>query len=170
MGSRPGSRKKIHDTGGADTILRKYGAGDTGVCAGQLRGTAVTSDFGGCAVHRSTGRRRLKRSRYRVERYDGPNQLSYRHDGQRISAGHWTITDQRLLSQSIFCAKNIAPATAGANAVTVNFTTAAAYPDIRILEYSGIDPLNPSTLRSAQQAIALPPIAEPSLPPTPLTS
>jgi hypothetical protein len=47
------------------------------------------------------------------------------------------------LSQSIFCAKNIAPAPAGANAVTVNFTTAASHPDIRTLEYSGVDPLNP---------------------------
>jgi hypothetical protein len=39
------------------------------------------------------------------------------------------------LSQSIYYAKNIAAATAGANTVTVTFSTAAAYPDIRILEY-----------------------------------
>src|SRR5262249_1478253 len=44
------------------------------------------------------------------------------------------------LSQSIYYAKNIAAATAGANAVTVVFSQAAAYPDIRILEYSGLDP------------------------------
>jgi uncharacterized membrane protein len=47
------------------------------------------------------------------------------------------------LSQSIYYAKNIAPAAAGANTVTVTFSTAAAYPDIRILEYSGADPSNP---------------------------
>jgi hypothetical protein len=47
------------------------------------------------------------------------------------------------LSQSIYYAKNIAAATAGANSVTVTFTTAAAYPDIRIVEYSGLDPTNP---------------------------
>jgi hypothetical protein len=47
------------------------------------------------------------------------------------------------LSQSIFYAKNIVAAAAGANAVTVTFSPAAAYPDIRILEYSGIDSVNP---------------------------
>lgn len=47
------------------------------------------------------------------------------------------------LSQSIYYAKNIAAAAAGANSVTVNFSLAAIYPDIRILEYSGADPNNP---------------------------
>ena len=47
------------------------------------------------------------------------------------------------LSQSIFYAKNIMPASASANAVTVTFSAAAVYPDIRVLEYSSIDPLNP---------------------------
>ena len=47
------------------------------------------------------------------------------------------------LSQSIYYAKNIASAAAGANAVSVEFSTAAAYPDIRILEYSGADLNNP---------------------------
>jgi HYDIN/CFA65/VesB-like, Ig-like domain/Cep192 domain 4 len=47
------------------------------------------------------------------------------------------------LSQSIYYAKNIVAAAAGANQVTVTFSPAAAYPDIRILEYSGIDPANP---------------------------
>ncbi len=45
-----------------------------------------------------------------------------------------------FLSQSIYYAKNIASAAAGTNIVTVTFSTAAAYPDIRILEYSGADP------------------------------
>jgi hypothetical protein len=47
------------------------------------------------------------------------------------------------LSQSIYYAKNIAAAIAGANAVTVTFSTAATYPDIRILEYRGTDTNNP---------------------------
>jgi len=47
-----------------------------------------------------------------------------------------------LESQSIYYAKNIAAATAGANSVTVTFSAAAAFPDIRILEYSGADPTN----------------------------
>jgi hypothetical protein len=41
------------------------------------------------------------------------------------------------LSQSIYYAKSIAAAAAGANSVTVTFSVAAAYPDIRVLEYSG---------------------------------
>ena len=44
------------------------------------------------------------------------------------------------LQQSIYYAKNIA---AGANTVTVTFNKAAAYPDVRILEYSGLDKTSP---------------------------
>jgi uncharacterized protein YciI len=47
------------------------------------------------------------------------------------------------ISQSIYYAKNIPAAAAAANAVTVTFSASASYPDIRILEYSGIDPVNP---------------------------
>jgi hypothetical protein len=47
------------------------------------------------------------------------------------------------LSQSIYYAKNLAAATAGANVLKVTFTAAAAFPDIRVLEYSGVDPANP---------------------------
>ena len=53
------------------------------------------------------------------------------------------------LSQSIYYAKNIASAAAGANTVSVTFSTAAAYPDIRILEYSGADPSNPVDVTAA---------------------
>ncbi len=44
------------------------------------------------------------------------------------------------LRQAIFYAKGIA---AGSNAVTVTFNQAAAYPDMRIMEYSGLDASNP---------------------------
>ncbi|HTT22831.1 MAG TPA: putative Ig domain-containing protein, partial [Candidatus Sulfotelmatobacter sp.] len=47
------------------------------------------------------------------------------------------------LSQSIYYAKNIAAAAAGANTVTVTFSKAANSADIRILEYSGADVSNP---------------------------
>jgi len=43
------------------------------------------------------------------------------------------------LSQSIFYAKGIAGAAAGANAVTVTFSSPANAADVRVLEYSGID-------------------------------
>jgi len=46
-------------------------------------------------------------------------------------------------SQSIYYAPNIASAAAGTNTVTVTFASAATSPDIRILEYSGADPINP---------------------------
>ncbi|HEY1221700.1 MAG TPA: IPT/TIG domain-containing protein [Bryobacteraceae bacterium] len=52
-------------------------------------------------------------------------------------------------SQSIYYAKNIVSAAAGANTVTVTFASAATSPDIRILEYSGVDPSNPLDVTSA---------------------
>ena len=54
-----------------------------------------------------------------------------------------------VASQSIYYAKNIAAAAAGANVVTVTFSTAAIYPDIRVLEYSGADPNNPVDVTAA---------------------
>jgi fibronectin type 3 domain-containing protein len=48
-----------------------------------------------------------------------------------------------VLSQTIYYAKNIAAAAAGANTVTVKFNTAAVNPDIRVLEYAGIDTTSP---------------------------
>jgi hypothetical protein len=46
-------------------------------------------------------------------------------------------------SQYIYYAKNIVAAAAGSNAVTVTFAPGASYPDVRILEYTCIDPTNP---------------------------
>lgn len=59
----------------------------------------------------------------------------------QLAVGPTTLTG--ALSQSIYYAKNILPAAAGANVVTVKFSSGAQYPDIRILEYSGVDPANP---------------------------
>ncbi len=47
------------------------------------------------------------------------------------------------LSQAIYYATNIRAAVAGTNTVTVTFNTATAYPDLRILEYGGLDPVSP---------------------------
>jgi hypothetical protein len=47
------------------------------------------------------------------------------------------------ISQAIYYAKNISAAAAGVNAVTVTFSAPAAFPDVRILEYSGIDTVAP---------------------------
>jgi hypothetical protein len=44
------------------------------------------------------------------------------------------------LSQTIYYAKNIKAAGAGSNTVTVQFSSAVPYPDIRNAEYSGLDP------------------------------
>ncbi len=52
-------------------------------------------------------------------------------------------------TQSIYYAASIAGAAANANTVTVAFTSAAAYPDIRILEYSGIDTNSPLDVTAA---------------------
>ncbi|MCV7074060.1 hypothetical protein H7H73_31055, partial [Mycobacterium rufum] len=47
------------------------------------------------------------------------------------------------LSQAIYYASNIKAAAAGSNTVTVVFNTATPYVDVRALEYSGLDPVNP---------------------------
>ena len=47
------------------------------------------------------------------------------------------------ISQAIYYAKNIKAAAAGANTVTVTFNTATPYVDLRALEYSGLDLVNP---------------------------
>ena len=60
------------------------------------------------------------------------------HLNNYVEAGT-TVTGTGL-SQAIFYAKNIA---GGSNTVTVAFNQAAAYVDVRILEYSGLDPTNP---------------------------
>src|SRR5271165_1500806 len=52
-------------------------------------------------------------------------------------------------TQSIYYAKNIVAAAAGANTVTVTFSTGAVAPDIRILEYSGADHNNPVDVTAA---------------------
>ncbi len=50
------------------------------------------------------------------------------------------------LQESVYYAKNIV---GGNNKVTVNFNEAAAYPDVRILEYSGLDPTSPLDVTAA---------------------
>src|SRR5579872_5180032 len=54
--------------------------------------------------------------------------------GPTVSAG--------FAAQSIYYAKNVLAAAAGTNAVTVTFDAPASYPDLRIAEYKGIDPVN----------------------------
>src|SRR2546422_3108879 len=53
------------------------------------------------------------------------------------------VVQSGTASQVIYYAKNISAAGAGANTVTVTFSTAAAFPDIRIAEYSGLDTVSP---------------------------
>ena len=62
------------------------------------------------------------------------------------------------LQQSIYYAKNVA---AGANTVIVTFNKAAAYPDVRILEYSGLDKTSHSILGRQPRGVARQSIAAP---------
>jgi hypothetical protein len=55
------------------------------------------------------------------------------------------------LTQSIYYAKNIVAPPASANSVTVTFNGAANFPDIRIAEYQGIDPVNTVDVSAAAQ-------------------
>ena len=64
-----------------------------------------------------------------------------------LAVGPTPVSGQ--LTQSIYYAKNILAATAGTNAVTVSFSGAASFPDIRILEYSGADLANPVDVTAA---------------------
>jgi uncharacterized protein YciI len=66
-----------------------------------------------------------------------------------LAAGPTVLTGSPALSESIYYAKNISAATAGANSVTVTFSAAANYPDLRILEYSGIDLTSPVDVSAA---------------------
>ncbi len=54
-------------------------------------------------------------------------------------------------TQAIYYAKNIFAAPANGNTITVVFNTVAKYPDLRVTEYSGIDPTNPLDVVSAAQ-------------------
>jgi large repetitive protein len=54
-----------------------------------------------------------------------------------------------VASESIYYSAGIKSAGAGANIVTVAYATAAAYPDIRILEYSGVSTSAPVDVTSA---------------------
>jgi hypothetical protein len=54
-----------------------------------------------------------------------------------------------IATQSIYYAKNIPAAAAGANTVTVTFGVAARYVDVRIAEYSGLDTVNPLDVTAA---------------------
>jgi len=56
-------------------------------------------------------------------------------------------TTGTALRQSIYYAKNIKASSS--NKVTVQFNQAAAYPDVRILEYYGLDPNNPLDVTAA---------------------
>jgi len=54
-------------------------------------------------------------------------------------------------TQAIYYAKSIVAAAANTNNVTVTFSAAANYPDLRIAEYSGLDPSNPLDVAVAAQ-------------------
>jgi hypothetical protein len=71
------------------------------------------------------------------------------HSGNSYALAVGPTSLNGSLSQSIYYAKKITAAAAGANAVTVTFSTTAAYPDIRIFEYSGADQANPVDVTAA---------------------
>jgi hypothetical protein len=62
----------------------------------------------------------------------------------------------KLATQSIYYAKNIKAAAAGANTLSVVFSQPAVSPDIRILEYAGADPNNPVDVTAAAMGTSQP--------------
>jgi hypothetical protein len=63
--------------------------------------------------------------------------------GNTYSVAVGPTVQSGVQSQVIYIAKNIVGAAAGANTVRVNFSAKVPYPDVRILEYSGLDPVSP---------------------------
>src|SRR5262249_49167209 len=53
------------------------------------------------------------------------------------------LTRGAAISQAIYYAKSIKSAAAGANTVTVRFSGAVPFPDVRVTEYGGLDPTTP---------------------------
>ena len=53
------------------------------------------------------------------------------------------LTRDAVMSQAIYYAKGITAAAAGTNVITVQFSGAVPFADVRAAEYSGIDPVNP---------------------------
>jgi hypothetical protein len=88
-----------------------------------------------------------------VGRSDTTTQVSSLTDSKgnvyQLAVGPTVQTGANPASQSIYYAKKILAATAGTNTVTVNFSGAANYPDVRILEYSGVDPSTPVDVSAA---------------------
>jgi galactose oxidase-like protein/Big-like domain-containing protein/Kelch motif protein len=81
---------------------------------------------------------------------DSTSQISSVSDANgntyRLAVGPTVATGSSAFSQAIYYATNMK---AGTNVITVKFTAAAAYPDIRILEYSGINVANPVDVTAA---------------------
>ncbi len=71
--------------------------------------------------------------------------------GNRYALAVGPTLQTGIESQSIYFANNIAGAAAGANTVTVGFSAETAYVDLRILDYSGVDPLYPLDVTAAAQ-------------------
>ena len=77
-----------------------------------------------------------------MEQRDVEHHLGHRLRRQRLSACR-PDRARHGISQAIYYAKNIKSAAAGTNTVTVTFNTATPYVDLRALEYSGLDLVNP---------------------------
>ena len=120
----------------------------TRLCDATNRTTRGVSPLRECANHRQSecGRRGL-------ERYDGSRQFRDRLNRECVHLGRWADEKSRVpgnsITQSIYYAKNIVGAAANTNTVTVRFTVAAQYADIRILEYSGLDQVTPVDVTAA---------------------
>jgi hypothetical protein len=78
-----------------------------------------------------------------MERHHGHSQVLDGHEGNAYVLAVGPTLVSGTLSQSIYYAKNIVVAAANGNTVTVMFNGSAAYPDVRIAEYSGLSTSSP---------------------------
>lgn len=81
-----------------------------------------------------------------MERRDRAGQFNYRLEGERLSAGRrpdGTHGFARLIAINLLREEHCCRCSRRElGALDLNFTVAAAYPDVRILEYRGLEPVN----------------------------
>ena len=113
-----------------------------GFCAGKCGDTADQSIGGGGRLHPRAGRWKHQHLGHRLANTTS-NIASVTDSAGNIYQLAEPTTRGTGVSQAIYYAKNIKAAAAGTNKVTTTFNTATRYVDIRALEYSGLDRVNP---------------------------
>ena len=117
---------------------RQRPGANPGVRAGERRAAGRLASGGHGAVHAAQSAGNL--NVVVVGWHDATAQVQSVTDtnGHIYTRAVGPTVDAGVATQSIYYAANIGAAAAGANIVTVTFTAAATYPDVRVAEYAGL--------------------------------